>query len=107
LPLFARLKETPTLKLRFAKDYSHYQEGGCYETARLETWVRSELQNLARQFDTRNRADGFTKRLSISEELLAQYAKPFGASAPKEGKRAPKKRTEDIKPLEPLVFRTL
>ncbi len=95
LPLFARLKDTPLLKMRLAKDFPQYQQSGKYDVAKLEAWIRGELRGLAKQFDARNGTNYFTKRLAVNEDLLSRYHTPYIASAPepvKEKKKQSKRR---------------
>jgi hypothetical protein len=77
LPLFARLKDTPVLKMRFTKDFPNYEQSGEYDVARLETWIRSELQDMAKQFDARNGTKHFSQRINVDESLLARYSTPY------------------------------
>jgi hypothetical protein len=79
LPLFARLKDTPLLKMRLAKDFPNYEEHGEYDVVLLETFIRNELAEMAKQFDARNATDTFSKRISVDENLLARYTTPYSA----------------------------
>lgn len=92
LPLFARLENTPILKMRLAKDFPKYEESGEYDVGGLETWIRSELQGMAKQFDARNGTKAFTAKIKVNEELLACYDRPY--VAPAEPVKAKKKRAK-------------
>jgi hypothetical protein len=43
--------------------------------ADLETFIKTELADLAKQFDLRNKTDAFAKRLEVNQILLAQTPK--------------------------------
>jgi hypothetical protein len=81
LPLFARLRETPVLKMRLAKDFPKLEASGEYDVAGLESWIRTELKEMAAQFDARNGTKTFSKRISVNEELLSRYNAPYVAPA--------------------------
>ncbi len=94
LPLFARLKDTPVLKMRLAKDFPKYEPSGEYDVAGLESWIRTELTDLAAQFDVRNDTNYFSRKIVVHEELLARYAAPYVAPAPEPVKEKKKKQSK-------------
>lgn len=80
LPLFARLKDTPVLKMRLAKDFPKYEQRGDYDVAGLESFIRSELTDMAKQFDARNSTNHFSKQITVDETLLSRYNTPYVAA---------------------------
>jgi hypothetical protein len=77
LPLLERLKERgdTVVKVRVPKEFllQGSQEG--LVLADLETFIKTELADLAKQFDLRNKTDAFAKRLEVNQILLAQTPK--------------------------------
>jgi tetratricopeptide (TPR) repeat protein len=77
LPLLERLKERgdTVVKVRVPKDFVVQGSEEGLELAKLESFIKTELADLAKQFDTRNKTDAFSKRLEINQELLEQTSK--------------------------------
>jgi hypothetical protein len=77
LPLLERLKERrdTLVKVRVPKDFTVQGSEEGLELSLLETFVKNELAELAKQFDSRNKTDTFKWRLEVNQTLLMQTPK--------------------------------
>jgi hypothetical protein len=77
LPLLERLKKRGDtfVKVRVPKDFVVQGSDEGLELTKLEHHLKNELAGLAKQFDTRNKTDAFTKRLEVNKKLLEQTPK--------------------------------
>jgi hypothetical protein len=62
-------------------------------TSYLESWVLSELNDLAQQFDAHNGNTSFSQRISGDEAVLQKYNTPFVSPEPVVQKK-PKKQSK-------------
>jgi hypothetical protein len=77
LPLLERLKERGDdfIKVRVPQEFAVQGSGEGLERAKLEAYIKTELADLAKQFDSRNKTDAFAKRLEVDRKLLEQTPK--------------------------------
>ncbi len=77
LPLLARLKERGDsfVKVRVPKEFTLQGSEEGLELIKLEQHIKTELADLAKQFDARNKTNAFTKKLEINQALLEQTPK--------------------------------
>ncbi len=98
LPLLARLRTAqPRVTLHLGREFPAFSDSGEYDTADLETLIRTELERVAALFDARNGNDFYTRNIGVDAGLLESISAPAELPAPASDKQVVKKKPSQSK----------
>ena len=98
LPLLTRLRTAQrTVNLRFGREFPAFSDSGEYDTASLETLIRSELTRVSALFDVRNGNDFHSRSIGVNRGLLESISAPAELPTPVSDRQATKKKPSQLK----------